>query len=168
MDLSSGATLKRWSVYFPMTQLSEPYLFKVQQVTGHIFASLPFGFMSPHIHVLMLRVSLLTHHTQSRLSSFLLCFSLIWKPVHSTSFLWSVSSVLSDAPCLLSGFLPSPADTGSLSALCSEWQQTRAAASLSQLPLQNPSSLPTCRLMRITTLLCTPWSHYEDNQRVLD
>lgn len=61
---------------------------------------------------------------------------------------FSTELVLCPLLCSLSAlcFLSSPADTGSLSALCSEWQQTQAAASLSQLPAPNPSSLPTCRL----------------------
>lgn len=51
---------------------------------------------------------------------------------------FSVACPLSTmAPCLLSGFLLSPADTSSLSALCSEWQQTQGATNPFQLPIQN-------------------------------
>lgn len=58
------------------------------------------------------------------------------------SFSYTACPVSFPQLCLLHGFLLSPADTGSLSALCSEWQRTQAAASLSQ-SLPPPSNLPT-------------------------
>lgn len=75
-----------------------------------------------------------------------------WIPFTQVLFLSSLSSVLSIARCLLSGSLPSLPDTSSLSALCSEWQQTQAAVSLSQLPLQiQPHNVPTHAVDSINT-----------------